>query len=100
MYMESGDMAVLFLLFTLLRLGQRAQIYTTPLGIRNPLIPEMGLEDAEFVNAYSLAIAGVDVQVNTLIRFLRVIATRFDDPPEESEFLAVLEELNRKPVGP
>jgi hypothetical protein len=26
-------------------------------------------------------------------------ATRFDDPPEESEFLAVLEEFNRKHVG-
>jgi hypothetical protein len=69
MQIEAGDMAVSFLLFTSLRLGQRAQIYTTPLGIRNPLIPEMGLEDAEFDNAYSLVIAGVDVQVNTLIRF-------------------------------
>ena len=32
-------------------------------------------------------------------QILRVIATKFDDPTEESEFLAVLEEFNRKPVG-
>jgi hypothetical protein len=32
MQIAAGDMAVSFLLFTSLRLGQRAQIYTSPLG--------------------------------------------------------------------
>ena len=32
-------------------------------------------------------------------QILREIATKFGDQLEESEFLAVLEEFNRKPVG-
>jgi hypothetical protein len=35
----------------------------------------------------------------TWIRFCVQCATRFDDPPEESEFLAVLEEFSRQRIG-
>ena len=63
-------------------------------------IGEMLLTGAEVENAYSLVIGAGDVQATTWIRFCVQCATRFDDPPEESEFLAVLEEFNRKPVGP
>ena len=60
---------------------------------------EMLQNGAEFDNAYSLVIAAGDAPANTWIRFCVQCATRFDDPPEESEFLAVLEESSRKHVG-
>jgi hypothetical protein len=45
---------------------------------------------AEFENAYSLVIAAGDIPANTWIRYCMQCATWFDDPPEESKFLAVL----------
>jgi hypothetical protein len=54
-------------------------------------IGEMLLEGAEFENAYSLVIAAGDVQATTWIKFCVQCATLFDDPPEDSEFLSVLE---------
>ena len=62
-------------------------------------IKEMLQEGAEFDNAYSLVIAAGDATANTWIRFCVQCATRFNDPPEESEFLAVLEEFSRTHVG-
>ena len=62
-------------------------------------IGEMLQDGAEFENAYSLVIAAGDVQATTWIRFCVQCATRFDDPPEESEFLAVLEEFSRQHIG-
>jgi len=62
-------------------------------------IGEMLLEGAEFENAYSLVIAAGGIQSTTWIRFCVQSATRFDEPPEESEFLSVLEEFSRKHVG-
>ena len=62
-------------------------------------IAEMLQDGAEFENAYSLVIAAGDTPANTWIRFCVQCATRFDDPPEESEFLAVLEEFSRRHVG-
>ena len=62
-------------------------------------IGEMLLTEAEFENSCSLVIAAGDVQATTWIRFCVQCATRFEDPPEESEFLAVLEEFSRKQVG-
>ena len=59
-------------------------------------IGEMLQDGAEFENAYSLVIAAGDTQANTWIRFCVQCATRFDDPAEESEFLAVLEEFSRQ----
>ena len=56
-------------------------------------------DGAEFENAYSLVIAAGDVHATTWIKFCVQCATRFDDSPEESEFLAVLEECCRKHVG-
>ena len=56
-------------------------------------------DGAEFETAYSLVIAAGDAPANTWIRFCVQCATRFDDPPEESEFLAVLEEFSRRHVG-
>ena len=56
-------------------------------------------DGAEFENAYSLVIADGDVPATTWIKFCVQCSTRFDDPPEESEFLAVLEECCRKHVG-
>ena len=46
-----------------------------------------------------LVIATGDVQATTWIKLCVQCATRFDDPPEESEFLAVLEEFSWKHVG-
>ena len=63
------------------------------------VIGEMLLTGAEFENAYSLVIGAGDVQATTWIKFCVQCATRFDDPPEESEFLAVLEEFSRTHVG-
>ncbi len=62
-------------------------------------IGEMLQNSAEFENAYSLVIAAGDAPANTWIRFCVQCATRFDDLPEESEFLAVLEEFSRMHVG-
>ncbi len=59
-------------------------------------IGEMLQDAAEFENAYSLVIAAGDVPANTWIRFCVQCSTRFDAPPEESEFLAVLEEFSRQ----
>ena len=62
-------------------------------------IGEMLLAGAEFDNAYSLVIAAGDSHATTWIKFCVQCATQFEDPPEESEFLAVLEEFSRKQVG-
>ena len=62
-------------------------------------IGEMLLAGAEFENAYLLVIAAGDVQATTWIKFCVQCATRFEEPPEESEFLSVLEEFSRKHVG-
>ena len=62
-------------------------------------IGEMLQDGAEFENAYSLVIAAGDAPANTWIRFCVQCATRFDDLPEESEFLAVLEEFSQRHVG-
>ena len=62
-------------------------------------IGEILLTGAEFENAYSLVIAAGDVQSTTWIQFCVQCAIRFDDLPEESEFLAELEEFSWKHVG-
>ena len=62
-------------------------------------IGEMLQDGAEFETAYSLVIAAGDAPANTWIRFCVQCATRFEDPPVESEFLAVLQEFCRKHVG-
>ena len=62
-------------------------------------IGEMLQDGAEFENAYSLVIVAGDTPANTWIRLCVQCATRFDDPPEESEFLTVLEEFSRRYVG-
>ena len=54
---------------------------------------------AAFENAYPLEIAAVDLQSTTWIQFCVQWATRFDEPADESEFLAVLEEFSRIHVG-
>ena len=53
-------------------------------------------DGAEFDRAYSLVIEAGSEPAKTWIQFCVQCATRFDDPPEESEFLAVLEECCRK----
>ena len=70
-------------------------------GMERPYdaIGEILLTGAAFENAYSLVIAAVDVQSTTWIQFCVQCAIRFDDPPEESEFLVELEEFNWKHVG-
>ena len=62
-------------------------------------IGAMLLDQADFERAYSLVIAAGDAPATTWIKFCVQCATRFDDPPEESEFLAVLEEFCRKHIG-
>lgn len=58
-------------------------------------IGEMLNDGAEFERAYALVIEAGSEPANTWIQFCVQCATRFDDPPEESEFLAVLEEFSR-----
>ena len=62
-------------------------------------IGAMLLDQPDFERAYSLVIAAGDAPATTWIKFCVQCATRFDEPPEESEFLAVLEKLCRKQVG-
>ncbi|MAH58368.1 MAG: hypothetical protein CMN91_08030 [Synechococcus sp. ARS1019] len=62
-------------------------------------IGAMLLDQADFERAYSLVIAAGDAPATTWIRFCVQCAKRFEDPPKESEFLAVLEEFCRKHVG-
>ena len=62
-------------------------------------IGEMLLDQSGFESAYSSVMAAGDAPSKTWIRFCVQCATRFDDPPEESEFLAVLEEFCRRRVG-
>lgn len=62
-------------------------------------IGAMLLNQTDFERAYSLVIAASDAPAITWIKLCVQYATRFDDPQEESEFLAVLEEYCRKHVG-
>jgi len=62
-------------------------------------IGSMLQDGSEFQPAYSFVVSAGDSPATTWIRFCVQCATRFDDPPEESEFLAVLEEFSRKHVG-
>ena len=57
------------------------------------------LDHADFESAYSRVIAAGDGPATTWIKFCVQSSMRFDEPPEESEFLAVLEECCRKHVG-
>ena len=61
----------------------------------NQCIGEMLQDGADFENAYSLVIAAGGTPFNTWIRFCVQCGTRFDDPPEKSEFLAGVEEFSR-----
>ena len=61
----------------------------------NQCIGEMLQDEADFENAYSLVIAAGGPPFNTWIRFCVQCGTRFDDPPEKSEFLAGVEEFSR-----
>lgn len=62
-------------------------------------IGELLKDVAEFQYTYSLVIAAGGIPANTWITFCVQCATWFDDPPEESEFLAVWEEFSRRYVG-
>ena len=53
-------------------------------------------DGAEFEREYALVVAAGSEPAKTWIQFCVQCATRFDDPPEESEFLAVLEECCQK----
>ena len=56
-------------------------------------------DGAEYDRAYSLVVTAGSEPAKSWIMFCVQCATRFDDPPEESEFLAVLEEFCRQHVG-
>ncbi len=58
-------------------------------------IGEMLKDGVGFELAYLLFIEAGSEPANTWIRFCFQCATRFDTPPEESEFLAILEECCR-----
>lgn len=53
-------------------------------------------DGADFDRAYQLVIEASGVEAATWITFCVQCATRFDDPPEASEFLSVLEQMTRK----
>ena len=50
-------------------------------------------EGVDFDRAYALVVQSVSAPSLTWIRFCVQSASRFSHPPEESEFLAVLEEF-------
>ena len=56
-------------------------------------------DGADFDRAYQLVIEASGVEAATWITFCVQCATRFDDTPEESEFLSVLEQMTRKHMG-
>ena len=62
-------------------------------------IGEMLKDGVDFDRAYSLVVqSGTDAST-TWIKFCVQSASRFSEPPEESEFLAVLEDYCRQHVG-
>ena len=56
-------------------------------------------DGADFDRAYQLVIEASGVEAATWINFCVQCATRFDDTPEESEFLSVLEQMTREHMG-
>lgn len=56
-------------------------------------------EGVDFDCAYALVVQSGSDSSLTWIRFCVQSASRFNQPPEESEFLAVLEECCRQEVG-
>ncbi|WP_115009827.1 hypothetical protein [Synechococcus sp. N5] len=56
-------------------------------------------DGADFDRAYQLVIEARGVEAATWITFCVNCATRFDDTPEESEFLFVLEQMTREHMG-
>lgn len=56
-------------------------------------------DGADFDRAYQLVIEASGVEAATWITFCVQCATRFDDTPEESEFLSVLEQMTREHMG-
>jgi hypothetical protein len=62
-------------------------------------IGEMLKDGVDFDRAYSLVVqSGTDAST-TWIMFCVQSASRFSEPPEESEFLAVLEDYCRRHIG-
>jgi len=56
-------------------------------------------DGADFDRAYQLVIEASGVEAATWITFCVQCAMRFDDPPEESKFLSVLEQMTRDHIG-
>ena len=56
-------------------------------------------DGADFDRAYQLVIEASGVEAAMWITFCVQCATRFDDTPEESEFLSVLEQMTREHMG-
>ena len=56
-------------------------------------------EGADFERASQLVLEASGVEAATWITFWVQCATRFDDIPEESEFLSVLEQMSREHRG-
>ena len=56
-------------------------------------------DGADFDRAYQLVIKASGVEAATRITFCVQCATRFDDPPEATEFLYVLEQMSREHMG-
>ncbi len=56
-------------------------------------------DGADFDRAYQLVIEASGFEAATRITFCVQCATRFDDTPEESEFLSVLEKMSCEPMG-
>ena len=56
-------------------------------------------DGADFDRAYQLVIEASGVEAATWITFCVQCAKRFDDPPEESVFLSVLEQMTREHMG-
>ena len=56
-------------------------------------------DGADFDRAYRLVVAAGGPEAKTWISFCVQCSMRFDEPPEESEFLSVLEEFSRQTMS-
>ena len=63
------------------------------------MIGAMMKDGVGFERAYELVLQSGANSSMTWVRFCVQSANRFDDPPEETEFLAVLEEFCKQHVG-
>lgn len=88
---DPNDLAAIHAVFDDPQLEGMDQLYAA--------IAEELRNGADFGQAYSTVIEASGPTAITWIRFCVQCATRFDEPPIEADFLAVLESFSRRQLG-